>query len=205
MCRAWWVQARTLDVTPPAVEALQGVYKGELGLYISLLHGLICCNLLSILSAARNKISDQKGLRQVPFLPNKKPRDRHFQDWFSCLAMSRLWVSIFEILGLFPHGHKTAAAVPGIICLPHGKEKKKRQAEISLRKLREERYLPETFKFLWAQSGAIDRLSCKRYRENGSLPWSDSTVGGNLCQERGRMEWFWWGAGASARAGFLLQ
>lgn len=28
MCRAWWVQARTLDVTPPAVEALQGVYKG---------------------------------------------------------------------------------------------------------------------------------------------------------------------------------
>lgn len=101
------------------------VYKGELGLYISLLHGLICCNLLSILSAARNKISDQKGLRQVPFLPNKKPRDRHFQDWFSCLAMSRLWVSIFEILGLFPHGHKTAAAVPGIICLPHGKEKKK--------------------------------------------------------------------------------
>ena len=30
-------------------------------------------------------------------------------------------------------------------------------------------------------------------------------VGGNLCQGRGRMEWFWWGAGASARAGFLLQ
>ena len=131
MCRAWWVQARTLDITPPAVEALQGVYKGELGLYISLLHGLICCNLLSILSAARNKISDQKGLRQVPFLPNKKPRDRHFQDWFSCLAMSRLWVSIFEILGLFPHGHKTAAAVPGIICLPHGKEKKKTSRNLS--------------------------------------------------------------------------
>lgn len=49
MCRTWWVQVRTLDITPPAMEALQGVYKGELGLYISLLHGLICCDLLSIL------------------------------------------------------------------------------------------------------------------------------------------------------------
>ena len=58
MCRAWWVQVRTLDITPPAMEALQGVYKGELGLYISLLHGLICCDILSILSAVRNKISD---------------------------------------------------------------------------------------------------------------------------------------------------
>lgn len=64
------------------------------------------------------------------------------------------------------------------------KGKQKRQAEISLWKLREERYLPETFKFLWPESGAIDRLSCKRHRENGSLPLSDSTVRGTSAKKR---------------------
>ena len=67
---------------------------------------------------------------------------------------------------------------------PMERKKKKRQAEISLWKLREERYLPETFKFLWPESGAIDQLSCKRHRENGSLPLSDSTVRGTSAKKR---------------------
>lgn len=46
--------------------------------------------------------------------------------------MARLWVSFFMILGLFPHGHKAAAAVPSISCFLH---EKKEQGETAPWKL----------------------------------------------------------------------
>ena len=114
--------------------------------------------------------------------------------------MSRIWVSFFMILGLFPHDHKTVAAVPSITCFFHGSKKKPRR-NLSL-ELGKVRYFPETFKFLWPELGTFALLSCKRHRENDYLPLSDAIVAGTLCHERGRKEWFWWGAVANARAGF---